>query len=267
MAARTPRIQALSISTTPIAALSDNYVWLLEGGGERWIVDPGEAAPVIAHLGRRRPTGILITHHHADHVGGVAGLCEHYGRMAVLGPADSPFKGLSRGLRDGDSCEVCGLSAQVMAVPGHTLDHIAYLLFPADGAPVLLCGDTLFAAGCGHLFEGTAAQMHASLERLAALPDDTLVCCAHEYTLANLRFAALVEPHNEAIAERIRQCRAMREAGAPTLPGTMAQERAGNPFLRTGERAVLASAEQRAGHSLESGDAVFAVLRSWKDSL
>lgn len=257
----------MSISTTPIAALGDNYIWLLQGCGEHWIVDPGEAAPVIAHLGERRPSGILITHHHADHVGGVAALVDHYGSLPVLGPAGSPFKGASRELGDGDSCEVCGLTAQVMAVPGHTLDHIAYLLCPADGAPVLLCGDTLFAAGCGRLFEGTAAQMHASLARLAALPDDTLVCCAHEYTLANLRFAAMVEPDNGAIAERIKQCAAMRDRGEPTLPGTMAQERASNPFLRTGERAVLASAERQAGHSLESADAVFAVLRSWKDSV
>ena len=249
-----------------LPAFSDNYIWLLHDGQQAIVVDPGDAAPVQAALDGLGLTlaGILVTHHHDDHVGGVAAL-----RPRLMGPVFGPvrekiplpFEPVSQGDRVG----LMGLHFEVIDVPGHTAGHIAYFL-PADAisAPILFCGDTLFSAGCGRLFEGTAAQMHHSLAKLAELPGATRVCCGHEYTESNLRFAAAVEPANADIAASIATSRALRAAGQPTLPSTIARELAINPFMRCADAAVVASARQH-GAVDRSGPAVLAALREWKN--
>ncbi|MBX3600568.1 MAG: hydroxyacylglutathione hydrolase [Rubrivivax sp.] len=248
-----------------LPAFSDNYIWMLHDGRSAVVVDPGDAAPVqqaLESLGLVL-AGILVTHHHPDHVGGVDEL-----RPLLQGPVHGPARERIPmpfvPHADGDVVEVLGLRFAVMDVPGHTAGHIAYRQLDADRAPLLFCGDTLFSGGCGRLFEGTPAQMSASLARLAALPDDTRVCCTHEYTLSNLRFAAAVEPANEALAEYTRHCSALREAGEPTLPSTIAQERRINPFLRCSEPAVVAAARAQ-GAANDEPVAVFAALREWKN--
>ena len=255
----------------PIRAFSDNYIWLLHDGSSKQacVVDPGEAAPVIEALISRglSLTAILITHHHPDHVGGVPALVERYD-ATVYGPDSAHFKGVDNVLRDGDRVSVLGQRFDVLTVPGHTLDHIAYFHQTPEQPPVLFAGDTLFAGGCGRLFEGTAEQMHRSLTRLAALPDNTQLFCAHEYTLANLRFALTVEPGNKALQQRLRDAERLRANDLPTLPSTIALEKATNPFLRSTEPQVVAAA----GRYLEKdlGDApaadIFAAVRSWKDT-
>ena len=211
------------IKIDALPAFSDNYIWLLQDSGQQRcaVIDPGDAAPVLAWLNAHpgwRLSDILITHHHHDHVGGIAQLKAATGAR-VVGPARETIPERDRALSDGDSVEVLGHTLSVIEVPGHTLGHIAY--YQAE-QHWLFCGDTLFAAGCGRLFEGSPAQMHASLQRLAALPDRTLVYCTHEYTLSNLRFAQAVEPDNAQIAERLRQVAAWREAGQISLPSTLA---------------------------------------------
>jgi hydroxyacylglutathione hydrolase len=251
-----------------LPAFDDNYIWLLHDGRDGLVVDPGDAAPVHAALDTLglRLAGILVTHHHADHVGGLADLRARL-RGPVFGPAAERIPPPYAGLRGGDTATLLGLEFQVIDVPGHTAGHIAYFL-PCDAgageAPLLFCGDTLFSAGCGRLFEGTPAQMHASLSALAALPGDTRVCCAHEYTLANLRFAAAVDGDNADIAAHTTWCEAQRAAGGPTLPSTIARERAINPFLRVHEPAVVRAAQAR-GAAHTSPVAVLATLREWKN--
>lgn len=244
---------------------------MLEDGHCAVVVDPGDAAPVHAALNARnlRLTGILVTHHHADHVGGVADLL---GRLdgPVYGPAGETLPIAVRGLRGGDAITVQGLRFQVLDVPGHTAGHIAYYAEPAAGTPIagqpplLFCGDTLFSAGCGRLFEGTPAQMLASLQQLAALPGATRVCCAHEYTLANLRFARSVEPDNAAITQYEAACRDLREQSRPTLPASIERERSVNPFLRCTEPGVIAAARAHGAPSSDPVD-VFAAIRQWKN--
>ncbi len=252
----------------PIPAFSDNYIWLLREGARAVVVDPGDAVPVRAYLEREglRLAAILVTHHHGDHVGGVAALAAT-GDVPVLGPAREAIPGRTHALTDGSDVPLPGFAAslRVLDVPGHTAGHIAYA-GELDGGPVAFVGDTLFAAGCGRLFEGTAAQMAASLARLAALPPATRIYCAHEYTLANLRFARAVEPGNAALAEREARERARREHGLPTLPSILADELATNPFLRTAGPEVAASAARRAGVPLADPVAVFATLRTWKNA-
>lgn len=257
-------------SIIPVPAFRDNYVWAIRAGDRVAVVDPGEAAPVEAFLARERVAlaAILVTHHHADHVGGIDALLAAR-RIPVIGPARESIPGRTRAVRDGDAIEIpgLGLPLDALEVPGHTAGAIAYASADAAwGAPVLFCGDTLFAAGCGRLFEGTPAQMHASLARLAALPADTRVYCGHEYTLANLRFAAAVEPANAAIAERTVREAAKRAAGEPTLPSTLADEAATNPFLRSHVAAVRAAAEAREGRRLDDPVEVFAAVRAWKNA-
>lgn len=227
------------------------------------IVDPGDAAPVEQRLARDglELKTIVVTHHHGDHVGGVARLKQRYGAH-VLGPAGEDIPGRDTALRQGDRVEVLGVKMQVLDVPGHTRGHIAYYA-PAEG--LLFCGDTLFAAGCGRLFEGTAAQMHASLAKLARLPGTTRVYCAHEYTLANLRFARAVEPDNAALAAREAACRAPRERNTPTVPSTMAGELATNPFMRSGEPSVRRAAESLQAGASASREEAFAAIRAWKN--
>ena len=249
-----------------LPAFSDNYIWLLHDGQQAIVVDPGDAAPVqvaLDGLGLAL-AGILVTHHHDDHVGGVAAL-----RPRLLGPVFGPVRekipAPFEPVLQGDRVGLMGLRFEVIDVPGHTAGHIAYFL-PADAisTPILFCGDTLFSAGCGRLFEGTAAQMHHSLAKLAELPGATRVCCGHEYTESNLRFAAAVEPANADIAASIATSRALRAAGQPTLPSTIARELAINPFMRCADAAVVASARQH-GAVDRSGPAVLGALREWKN--
>ena len=246
-----------------IPAFKDNYIWLLRKGASAAVVDPGDARPVLDLLDRDGLSlaSILVTHHHADHQGGVAELLAHY-PAEVFGPAAESITGLSRPLSGGETVRIaaCDVEFQVIAVPGHTLGHIAYY-----GAGCLFCGDTLFAGGCGRLFEGTAAQMADSLARLAALPDETAVYCAHEYTQANLRFALAVEPGNRRLQRRVHEVARARASGLATVPSTMAIEKASNPFLRCGEPEVAASARRRAPAAADEV-AVFAALREWKNS-
>ncbi|WP_120995569.1 hydroxyacylglutathione hydrolase [Stutzerimonas urumqiensis] len=255
----------LDIQALP--AFSDNYIWLLQDTRSRHcaVVDPGDAGPVIDWLERHagwQLTDILITHHHADHTGGVPALKEAYG-ATVHGPHNERIVGVDRRVQGGDRLEILGAAFEVIAVPGHTLDHIAYASVGAGGW--LFCGDTLFAGGCGRLFEGTAEQMHASLERLAALPAQTQVFCAHEYTLSNLRFAVAVEPDNPAVVQRLHSVEEKRAAGMITLPSTLESERATNPFLRCDQPAVIVAARRHLDGDTESQVAVFAALRRWKD--
>lgn len=254
------------IHIEPISAFSDNYIWCLHNdNGEAVVVDPGDATPVIEFLARRslELSGILITHHHFDHVGGLEQLL-HHRAIPVFGPPDSAPQ-ISHKLADSDHAQVLGLDFEVLAVPGHTLDHIAY--FAAKSSPPLLfCGDTLFAGGCGRLFEGTAEQMHRSLSKLTALPAETEVYCAHEYTLANLRFAQAVEPKNAALAQRVDSDSAKRKQNQPTVPSTIAVELATNPFLRSHVDEVRDSAGEYASIPLTDDVATFAAVRRWKDN-
>ncbi|MFZ2267349.1 MAG: hydroxyacylglutathione hydrolase [Azonexus sp.] len=248
-----------SISFIP--AFKDNYIWLLTRGQRAVVVDPGDAAPVMARLEAEGLTleGILITHHHADHQGGVAALVERW-QPTVFAPASESITGSNHPLSGGECLEILGEPVRVLAVPGHTLGHLAYY---AKGA--LFCGDTLFGAGCGRLFEGTPAQMAASLGSIAALPDATLIYCAHEYTEANLRFAQAVEPDNPAISARVAKVAALRAAGQSSVPSTLAEEKATNPFLRSGEPAVIAAGLQH-GAADASAVAIFAAIRGWRNS-
>ncbi len=247
----------------PIRAFQDNYIWCLRRGSTAVVVDPGDADPVLDYLSNEGLwlAAILTTHHHGDHVGGNTKLLTKY-NVPVFGPAREKIPGITKALREGDKIEVpgIGLELEVFDVPGHTAGHIAYY-----GEGVLFCGDTLFSCGCGRLFEGTAAQMHASLSKLAALPGRTLVYCAHEYTLSNLRFARAADPGNPAIDEREASARAALAAGSPSLPSTVESELAANPFLRSGNPALAASASRHAGRALTSPVEVFATLRKWKD--
>lgn len=256
----------LKIDALP--AFTDNYIWLLQDTQRQHcaVVDPGDAAPVQAWLDANpgwQLTDILITHHHHDHVGGVQQLKARYGAK-VYGPATEKIPALDQGLADGQRIRILEHDLNVIEVPGHTLGHIAYFHAATD-TPWLLSGDTLFAAGCGRLFEGTAAQMFASLQRLAALPAHTLVYCTHEYTLSNLRFALAVEPENQQIAERFEKVSQLREAGQISLPSDLHTELATNPFLRCNEPAVVAACQNR-GQQSENPQAVFAALRAWKDN-
>lgn len=257
----------LKIEALP--AFTDNYIWMIQDTQRRLCaaVDPGDAGPVQAWLEAHsdwRLTDILVTHHHHDHVGGVQQLKTTHGAK-VHGPATENIPVMDEALVDGQRILVLGHELEVIDVPGHTSGHIAY--FHADAQePWLLSGDTLFAGGCGRLFEGTAAQMFNSLQRLAALPMNTRVYCTHEYTLSNLRFAQAVEPDNLDIADRLEQVIRLREAKRITLPSDLRTETATNPFLRSAEPAVAAAASRHADRPLGSPETVFAALRAWKDS-
>ena len=253
------------MNLTALPALSDNYIWMIDDGRRALVVDPGEPGPVMAALDARRLelAAILVTHHHADHVGGVDALRARL-KGPVFGPAREGVPQPCTGLNEGDSCEALGLGFEVIDVPAHTAGHIAFFCPQGTGEPIVFCGDTLFSAGCGKLFEGTAAQMFGSLAKLAALPDDTRVCCGHEYTLSNLRFAHAVEPGNDEVVRHSERCAAMRAEGRPTLPSAIGRERRINPFMRCAEPAVVDAALAHGAASRDGAD-ILAALRTWKN--
>lgn len=250
----------------PLPAFNDNYIWMLHDGHAAVVVDPGDAEVVLDALQQLelKLQAILVTHHHGDHTGGVAVL-RGATDAQVFGPAREPIPPPFTPLHGDDTVQALGITFRVIDVPGHTAGHIAYFADAVDGAPLLFCGDTLFSGGCGRIFEGTPAQMLASLDTLAALPADTRVCCAHEYTLSNLRFARAVEPGNTTLAQYQQHCQTLRGASTPTLPTTIGTERAINPFLRSRERAVTQAVRAYAALATDDEVAVFAALRQWKN--
>ena len=259
------------LNVHPVPALESNYFWLVHpdsAASTAYIIDPGHAAPVISALAKRKLdlAGIIITHRHHDHIDGIAELVQKF-QVPVYGPPSPAIPQITHPLGEGDRLLLPDFALEVIAVPGHTLDHIAYIHRPARGEPArLFCGDTLFAGGCGRLFDGSASQLYDSLMRIAALPDDTLVYCAHEYTLDNLRFGAAVEPDNRDLVERLRTVAAQRQRGEITLPTNIGLEHRTNPFLRTHLPSVKLAAEGYCGHSLGSEREIFAMVRIWKDN-
>lgn len=251
---------------TPIPAFNDNYIWAISiaNSNQIAVVDPGDAAPVEQYLSdnNKELAAILVTHHHHDHTGGIEALVSSHG-VAVYGPSNSQFPGITHPLNDGDELVLFGHNLQIKTIPGHTLDHISYL--SEQDNPQIFCGDTLFLAGCGRIFEGTPAQMLEAMNYFKALADDTEVYCTHEYSMANLKFAAAVEPGNADIDAVAKRCYELREEDKPTLPSSIAQERLINPFLRTEEPSVIEAANTFAGQSLSSELEVFTAVREWKN--
>jgi len=260
-----------AISVHPVPAFNDNYLWVIHNGRHAAVVDPGDATPVIEYLNATglELAAIICTHHHADHVGGVDHLLDFLnirGKIPVYGPASERIPSRTQALIEGDRIVVpyLELAFEVIDVPGHTAGHIAYF-----GHGMLFCGDTLFACGCGRLFEGTAEQMTASLAKLKRLPPETKVYCAHEYTMANIKFAEAVEPDNGDLRLRKAFCAAKRHRNLPTVPSTIHLELATNPFLRWDQPAVQDAAARRLGHDIgvEPEPAlVFGAIREWKNN-
>ncbi len=255
----------------PLRAFSDNYIWTLRDTTHAVVVDPGDAKPVLAYLAAEKLelAAIIITHHHNDHIGGVKELIANR-TIPVYGPHDSRVPDATQRLAEGESITLphFNLSLTVMEVPGHTSSHIAYYgAEPAtQGNGILFCGDTLFAAGCGRLFEGTPAQMHDSLGKFMRLPDTTRVYCTHEYTLSNIRFARAADPANTALQDWEARAKALREVDVPTVPTTIALEKATNPFVRCTEADVIATASHRAGKPLADPVSVLGAIREWKNN-
>ena len=260
------------LKIVPLRAFNDNYIWLLRRNDTAVVVDPGDEAPVLAYLEQHRLTlsAILVTHHHGDHIGGIEELLAHAGhpgQVPVFGPASETIETVNRPLADGDRVELpqLGVTFEVIAVPGHTRGHIAYYGRNIHSCGVLFCGDTLFACGCGRIFEGTPTQMWRSLSRLAALPGDTRAYCAHEYTQANIRFALAVEPDNAALQARAAEVAKLRAADQATVPSTLSLELATNPFLRWDAPAVINAACRFSGQTLTEPEQVFTAIREWKN--
>ncbi len=255
---------ASDLNIFPIQALSDNYIWCIHDGCYAVVVDPGDAAPVIESLNKHglRLDAILITHHHADHTAGIQELASVYKNVPVIGPKNSKTKGLTHLVAENETVSFANLDMplRVLEVPGHTLDHVAYY---SDTA--LFCGDTLFCAGCGRIFEGTPEQMWSSLQKLCSLPDTMQVYCTHEYTLANLNFAHAVEPNNDDIKTAIESVKQLRSAGLPSLPSNLALERSINPFLRADLQENWPFIEKHTQQKVTNSVSAFAAIRGWKD--
>lgn len=252
---------------SPIPAFMDNYIWQLNDGSKAYVVDPGDAKPVISFLEGNQLTlaGIILTHHHWDHTGGIRELLDLWPGIPVYGPAHEKIADVTHPLEEGDTIHVLGQTFTVIDVPGHTAGHIAYYSEQEDDHDILFCGDTLFSSGCGRLFEGTAAQMFESLSKLKELPAETLVYCTHEYTTANLKFAHAVEPNNSDIAARIKEVDQLRAQKIPTVPSTIGLELRVNPFLRWDAPEVVNSANERSETMSTEPVEVFAAIRAWKD--
>ncbi|MEW5756065.1 MAG: hydroxyacylglutathione hydrolase [Pseudomonadota bacterium] len=255
------------IKVTAVPAFSDNYIWLIgrENNPHVALVDPGDHAPVLAFMRKHglTPCAILITHHHRDHIGAIAGLLDEYD-IPVYGPKLERIPHMSHPLAEGDivALEAIDATFRVIDTPGHTAGHICYY---SDRS--LFCGDTLFTCGCGRLFEGTAEQMQRSLAKIRALPDDTRVYCAHEYTLANIGFALVADPDNRALQARREQDTATRGRGEPTVPSLLGLEKQTNPFLRWDDKNLIGAAEKFMGKRLNSPAEIFGAIRYWKDTL
>lgn len=259
-----------------IPAFKDNYLWAIAQNQQAWIVDPGDAAPIIAYLEESgcHLKGILITHHHQDHIGGVSQLLAWaqeagQGTVKCIGPVHTQITFLNQVIQDQDEVELFPeVVVKVLAVPGHTLSHVAYFLKESHvvDIPRLYCGDTLFATGCGRLFEGSAYQMYASLEKFAQLPDTTLICCAHEYTLSNIRFALFLEPENTDLSTWATQAAQLRSQDLPTVPTTLALEKKVNPFMRCAQPQLWANVQKHAENPIDTASEVLAVMRKMKDS-
>lgn len=252
------------IGIVPINAFTDNYIWCIQNNKHAVVVDPGDAEPVLSYLKSQNLTlsAVLITHHHADHTGGIAKLALANPGLPVIGPRGGHIRGITKSVSQGDTLQLPQLNIefQVLEVPGHTLDHIAFV-----GHDIVFCGDTLFSAGCGRLFEGSPEQMLHSLNKLKRLPDDTLIYCTHEYTQANVRFALEVEPSNSTLKHYAKWVDEQRKANKPTLPTSLLQQKQINPFLRTNELSIQQAAQTYTNASLQDDVAVFAAIRRWKD--
>lgn len=253
----------------PVRAFKDNYIWVIHNQHHAAVVDPGDASPVLQYLRHQnlQLIAILNTHHHFDHIGGNEALLSHFS-VPVYGPENESITTLTHPLKEGDVIQLQELSItfNVLDTPGHTKGHIVYFA-TNNGNKLLFCGDTLFACGCGRLFEGTAQQMYTSLQKLIDLPDETRVYCAHEYTLGNIRFAKMVEPGNAKLLELEAVVEAQRRKNIPTLPSTISVEKATNPFLRCQHRDVIDSVSTHAGKTLFDPVNVFAELREWKNTV
>lgn len=252
------------ISIHPIPAFNDNYIWCIHDDKHAVVVDPGDATPVLSYLRENalKLAAVLITHHHHDHTGGIAKLASAVKELPIIGPRGGHIKGLTKTVAQGDTVAlpVIDMSLQVLEVPGHTLDHIAFF-----GHGALFCGDTLFSAGCGRLFEGSPEQMLHSMNKLKRLPDSTRIYCAHEYTQANVNFALAVEPDNNDLKNYALWVKEKREHNECTLPGVLGEQKKINPFLRSHEPSVKDAAEAFTNTSLGDDVAVFAAVRRWKD--
>ena len=263
---KTMQTKTSPLKITPLHAFDDNYIWCIETqeSDHFVVVDPGDASVVTSYALKiqKKLSAILVTHHHGDHTGGVAELTAHYSDIPVYGPENSPYQGITHTLKEDSNVNILGVNFNVMEIPGHTLDHIAYFNHQQE---ILFCGDTLFLAGCGRVFEGTPKQMHHSLSKIMELPPTTRAYPTHEYSLANLEFAMAVDENNAALKLVQKKCKDKRSASQVTLPTTLAQEAAINPFLRVDDKAVIASANKYKANELYHPSEVFAALRQWKN--
>lgn len=265
-----------TLSCIPIPALADNYIWLIRNETHAAVIDPGEWEQVHAYLSENELdlAAVLLTHHHADHVGGVSGLLRTTttrGAIPVFGPNNSSLTFVNRPVQNGDRLSIgeLGMTVEVIGVPGHTLDHLAYYQAAASligtSLPRVFSGDTLFATGCGRVFEGTSKQMLDSLDALASLPDETQLYCAHEYTLSNIRFALACDPDNSDLKAWHTRATRFREQGMPTLPTTIGHEKRVNPFLRTDVSAIRSTLNETLHVDVRDRLETFLALRKWKD--